>query len=98
MARKSKGTLSRRTRNLSRHFKGQMRSVDTAIIKYNIGDMVAIVPGANAKNIPHPRYKGKIGEIVEKRGSSYLIKLKIMNATKTLVVPPIHLKYIGKKE
>ncbi|MCL4380991.1 MAG: hypothetical protein M1331_02685 [Candidatus Marsarchaeota archaeon] len=98
MARKSKGTLSRRTRNLSRHFKGQMRNVDASIMEYSIGDMVAVVPGANAKNIPHPRYKGKIGEIVEKRGSSYLVKLKIMNATKTLVVPPLHLKHVGKPE
>ncbi len=98
MARKSKGTLSKRTRNLSRHFKRQMINVNAAIKQYNIGDKVAIVPGINAKNIPHPRYKGKIGEIIEKRGSSYVVKLKIMNAIKTLIVPSIHLKHINKQD
>lgn len=91
---KSNGTLSKRTRNLSRHFKKSMLSVDSTIKEFNIGDKVALVPRINAKNIPHPRYRGKVGKVIEKRGSAYVIELKIMNATKKIIVPPIHLQLI----
>ncbi len=98
MSIRSKGTLSGRTRNLSRHSKKSMINVSSIIKEFNIGDSVAIVPRTLKENIPHPRYKGKIGKIIEKRGSSYIVELKIMNATKKLIVLPIYLQGIKQQK
>ena len=53
---------------------------------------MAIVPKGNFRNIPHPRYRGKIGTIIEKRGTAYVVELRIMDATRKLVVPAVHLE------
>lgn len=58
------------------------------------GERVAIVPRGNFKNIPHPRYKGRIGKIIEKRGSSYVVEINVMRAKRTLIVPAMHLQKV----
>ena len=68
--------------------------VREVIKSYEVGDTVAIVPKANMKNIPHPRYKGRIARVLEKRGSAYVVELKMFNATKRLTVPGLHLKKV----
>jgi large subunit ribosomal protein L21e len=67
-------------------------SVREIIKTFKPGDKVAIVPKANMKNIPHPRYKGKIGSVIEKRGSAYVVELRIYKSTKRLTVPSLYLK------
>ena len=69
-------------------------SVREIIKTFKPGDAVAIVPRSNMKNIPHPRYKGKIASVIEKRGSAYVVELKVFNATKRLTVPGLHLKKV----
>lgn len=54
--------------------------------------MVAIIPKGNFRNIPHPRYRGKIGKVIERRGSAYVVELKIMKSTKRLTIPALHLR------
>lgn len=98
MSIRSKGTLSGRTRNLSRHSKKSMINVSSIIKEFNIGDSVAIVPRTLKENIPHPRYKGKIAKVIEKRGSAYVVTLKVMNATKKLIIPKIYLQSIKQQK
>jgi len=43
------------------------------------------------KGMPHPRFHGKTGEVVGKRGRAFLLKITDGNATKTLVALPEHL-------
>ncbi len=95
MGRNSKGPLSGRSRNLARHHKPSAQRVRDVIKNLSVGDRVAIVPKGNPKNIPHPRYRGKIGVIKEKRGNGYVVELKIMNAKKLLVVHAAHIEKIG---
>jgi len=66
--------------------------VSERIKSFKDGDMVAIVPKGNFKNIPHPRYRGKIGRVIERRGGAYVVELRIMNSVKRLTVPALHLK------
>lgn len=47
---------------------------------------------ASTKNIPHYRYKGKIGTVVERRGRAYVIKVNLGNKEKTLMLRSEHLK------
>ena len=92
MTKKSRGLFSGRTRHLARHHKPSRLSTGSIIKEFSIGDKVAIVPKSNMRNIPHPRYKGRTGTIIEKRGQAYVITLKMMSARRTLIVPSIHLE------
>ena len=70
-------------------------SITKALMTYEIGDKVAIVvEPAYQKGLPHRRYFGNIGKVEGKRGNSYIIGVKIGNATKKIICPPIHLKKI----
>ena len=50
------------------------------------------MPKGNVKNIPHPRFRGRIGSVVEKRGSAYVVEVRMMNAIRQVIVPAIHLE------
>ena len=91
MTRRSKGPLAGKTRNLTRHNKPSTLGVNDIIKSLKVGDKVAIVPKSNGRDIPHPRYKGRIGNIIEVRGASYIVEIKIMNAKRKIVVPAMHL-------
>ncbi len=91
MTKRSAGLFSGRTRNLARHHKPSAQSVRSYVKDFEIGDKVAIVPKGSVRNIPHPRYKGRIGVIKEKRGNAYVVEVTIMKAKRTLIVPAIHL-------
>jgi len=42
--------------------------------------------------MPHPRYHGILGKVVEKRGKAYVLAIKDKNKPKTLISAPEHLK------
>jgi len=94
MTRRSQGLFSGRTRHLARHHKPSEMSVRETIKSFKSGDTVAIVPKGSQKNIPHPRYKGKVGKVIERRGSAYVVELNVFRAKKRLVVPVLHLKKV----
>ncbi len=95
MTRRSQGLFSGRTRHLARHHKPSELSVSEHTKSFRKGDTVAIVPKGNQKNIPHPRYRGKVGKVIERRGSAYVVQLNIFNSKKVLVVPALHLKKVS---
>jgi len=41
--------------------------------------------------MPHPRFHGKTGEVVGKRGRAFVLKITDGDATKTLIALPEHL-------
>ncbi|MEK6873486.1 MAG: 50S ribosomal protein L21e [Nanoarchaeota archaeon] len=87
MASKRKPVHQRGKIRLSEYFK-----------ELNNGDKVAI---KKEKSIPsnfNKRVHGRTGEVVAKRGSNYVVKLKEFNKEKTFIVHPIHLKKIKLSE
>jgi ribosomal protein L21E len=45
------------------------------------------------KNIPHPRYRGRIGVVVEKRGGAYVVEFNVSRSMKRkVIVPQVHLE------
>ena len=89
---RSNGLFVGKTRHLARHHRPSSLSIREVIKSFEIGDKVAIVPKGNVRNIPHPRYKGRICNVIEKRGSAYVVELKMFNTTLRLTVPSIHLE------
>ena len=92
MTKKSRGLLVRKTRHLARHHKPSKLPVSSFIKNFSVGEKVSIVPKGNFKNIPHPRYRGRIEKILEKRGSAYVVEVKIMDTKRKIIVPPLHLE------
>jgi len=63
-----------------------------AIQEFNTGAMVhVIIDPSIHKGMPHPRFHGKTGEVVGKRGRAFVLKVTDGNATKTLITLPEHL-------
>ncbi|MEM3838972.1 MAG: hypothetical protein QXF01_00095 [Candidatus Micrarchaeaceae archaeon] len=94
MGGKSHGLLSGRSRHLSRHGKLSTLGLSKLINKFEKGDKVVISPHGNFKNIPHPRYRGRIGTVIGGRGNAYLVDVTTAGSAKvTLIVPR---EYLGK--
>ncbi|EQD38856.1 50S ribosomal protein L21e [mine drainage metagenome] len=93
--KKSNGLLSGRSRNLTRHHKPSQLAIRDLLKSFNIGDRVAIVPKGNNRDIPHPRFKGKVGIVLGKRGSAYIVDVKDVKAHKQLIVSSKHLEKVS---
>ncbi len=64
---------------------------------YETGATVAIHHDpASRKGMPHPRFKGLVGKVIERRGDSYVVDVRIGKKPKTIVARPEHLKEIKK--
>ncbi|MCS6783641.1 MAG: hypothetical protein RMI43_01040 [Candidatus Caldarchaeum sp.] len=88
----SKG-FRRKSRGYLKKQKGSRSgpSPDIYLREYKPGDrvLIAIEPSVQ-KGSPHRRYHGKIGEIVEKRGRGYVVK--VGEEGKLLSVLPDHIR------
>ena len=58
---------------------------------FEIGERVS-VSLCPSSNFPHPRFQGKTGEVIEKVGKSYKVRLSDMGRTKHITIKPEHLK------
>ncbi len=69
--------------------------ISKKIKKFEIGSRVVILPKGNFRNIPHPRYRGRVGTVIEKRGESYVVEMRVRASVKSpkrsIIVPQIHL-------
>jgi large subunit ribosomal protein L21e len=60
--------------------------------EYKSGDKVLIkVDSGVHKGMPHRRYFGKIGTVIDRRGGSYLIGVRQGEAMKEIIVRPEHI-------
>jgi len=55
--------------------------------------MISLEPSSQA-GMPHSRYKGRVGKIIDKRGKSYIVEIIDGNKVKKLISRPEHLKAI----
>jgi ribosomal protein L21E len=63
------------------------------------GDRVALKKEQSVTKVGFiKRIQGRVGVIQEKRGRSYVVKVKEFNKEKTFILPPIHLKKLLNKE
>jgi large subunit ribosomal protein L21e len=91
---KSKGYRNR-TRSLLRKERGSRSIVspDIYLQEYKVNDKVIILANPSVhKGLPHRRYHGKIGRIVEIRGRGYVVEIIEGNKIKKITTGPEHLK------
>jgi len=96
MARRSRGIRSKTRQILRRKPRERgLSPITRALQEFERGDKVSIVIDPSIhKGMPHRRYHGKTGDVEEKRGDAYLVKVKNGNAIKNIIVRPEHLRRV----
>ena len=94
MVRKSRGFKSGTRKKLRQ--KSAVRPAITKFLQeFKMNQKVVILPEpSSAAGMPHPRFKGKSGKIIDKRGKSYIVEILDGNKVKKLICRPEHLKAI----
>ncbi len=91
MVKRSRGFFSKTNRKL----KAKRRiTVNDRLKEFEVGEKALIKPVPEHTTAPHRRYHGRVGVVVEKRGSAYVVEVKDGGKTKKLIVPPVHLQKI----
>ncbi len=86
MVRKSYGKM-RGTRS---KMAGRSSSISKFIDKFEVGESVHI--DFSSHRIPHPKFQGFTGRVVEKTGKGYVVEVMNRNAVKKISLKPEHLK------
>jgi large subunit ribosomal protein L21e len=92
---KRKGGTRRKTRYKLKRNKRQKGKLNLRkyLTEYKPGDRVMIKPDTIVqKGMPHPRFMGKTGFVMSKRGSCYEVSIKDFSKDKTLLIHPIHME------
>jgi len=92
--RKSKGYRAGTRRLLKKkpRERGKIR-ISKLLYEYQAGSRVVIrIDSSTPKGMPHKRYHGKIGTIIDKRGRSYIVSVTQGEAIKEIIVRPEHLE------
>jgi large subunit ribosomal protein L21e len=92
MVKKSQGFRVKTRKKLARE--ARYRPLITKFIqKFNIGEKVIIEQEPTSfKGMPFSRFKGMVGEIIEKRGRAYVVRVKVGKKIKKVISRPEHLK------
>lgn len=84
---KSRSKLKKKIRN-----RGKV-SITRHIQNFNIGERVVIKTEPSVqKGTPYPRFYGKQGVVVEKRGKAYFVEIKDQAKPKKVLCTAVHLK------
>jgi large subunit ribosomal protein L21e len=63
------------------------------LYEYENGDSVIIkIDSSQQKAMPHKRFHGKIGQVVDKRGRGYVVRVAQGDATRDIIVRTEHLE------
>lgn len=95
MVKASRGLRHQTRKKLKKRFR--VKSTVTPFLKeFKVNDQVVIEQNPiSHKGMPHPRFKGLVGIIKDKKGKSYIIKVKVGNKTKEIIAKGEHLKPIS---
>jgi large subunit ribosomal protein L21e len=92
--RKSRGYRAGTRRLLKKEprERGKAR-ISKLLYEYQTGNQVVImIDSSVAKGMPHRRYHGRVGTVIDKRGRSYVVSVTQGDATKEIIVRPEHLE------
>jgi large subunit ribosomal protein L21e len=63
------------------------------LYEYQPGNQVVIkIDSAVHKGMPHKRYHGRVGTVLNKRGRSYVVSVSQGDAIREIIVRPEHLE------
>ena len=92
MVKRPRGYLSKASRKLKRE---RRITVSDHVREFSLGQKVSVDPQPYYKSaLPHMRYRGRVGVVIEKRGSCYVVRVKDGGKYKDLICHPVHLRGI----
>ena len=95
MVKKSRGFRAG-TRKKLKQKPGYRPPITKFLQEFEIGQKVLIAQEPSSqKGMPHPRFKGRVGRVIGKRGKSYIVEIKNGNKVKKLISRPEHLRLVG---
>ncbi len=100
MATKKTSGRSHGFRHKSRNImtKNAPRGVSFLLREYRVGEQaLVIIDPRQHKGLPHRRYHGKVGRVIEVGRRSVTLHIKLGNKTKTLITRLDHIKPFGVK-
>jgi large subunit ribosomal protein L21e len=98
LGRKAKG-FRRKTRSLLKRNPRERgkTGLSQVLQEYEPDEKVVVkIDPSVHKGMPHRRYHGKIGVIVNKRGRSYVVNVSMGEAVKEIIVRPEHITPIRR--
>lgn len=91
MAKSSKGSRSGTRRKFRSGVRAKFK-VTPYLQEFKPGDRVVIkINPSSHRGLPHPRFKGSVGEVINKRGKGYIVRVRIGNKVKEVITKPEHL-------
>jgi len=94
MTKKSRGFRSGTREKLTQR-SAYRPAITKFLQEFRNNQTVAILQEPSSQQgMPHPRFKGKMGKIIGKRGKAYIIEILDGNKVKKLIAKPEHLKAI----
>ncbi len=92
--RRSKGPRRKTRKKLCKRIRERGKIyVTRALQEFNIGDYVAIkIDPSVHKGMPHPRFHGRTGKVIERRGRAYIVEVRDGGIIKKVIALPEHLK------
>lgn len=91
MVRASRGLRTGTRRKLSKKYRTKP-TVTQYLREYKETEKVTVMPNPSSqKGMPHIRFKGAIGVVQGKRGSAYVVEVKLGNKKKVITATPEHL-------
>lgn len=69
-------------------------SIEKYLVDYKMGDKVDIItdPSKHKRGMPHRRFHGLTGTIMNQRGRCYEVQVKLGNSKKLLIIGKEHLR------
>jgi large subunit ribosomal protein L21e len=84
---RARGLLTKKPREKGKPKLGKL------LINYALGSKVIIKMDSSVqKSLPHKRYHGKVGTVLEKRGRGYMVSVSKGDAVKKIIVRSEHLE------
>ncbi|MCW4018459.1 MAG: 50S ribosomal protein L21e [Candidatus Bathyarchaeota archaeon] len=90
----SKGYCAASRGVLTKHFREKGKPKLTKFLhEYENGDSVIIkIDSSQQKALPHRRFHGKIGKVINRRGRAYVVRVAQGNSDRNLIVRTEHLE------
>ncbi|MDH5792381.1 MAG: 50S ribosomal protein L21e [Candidatus Bathyarchaeota archaeon] len=85
--RKSRSVLTKRARE-----RGKL-GLSRLLAEYEVGEKVIInIDSGIHRGMPHKRFQGKVGTVVEKRGKAYILDIPQRKTSKFVIAGPEHVR------
>ncbi len=92
MVQRPKGFRSKTRKKLKKEFRG-LPKITEFLKEFKEGDKVLIrIEPSWHKGMPHPRFHGRTGIVIGRRGRCYIVAIKDLERVKQLIVHPVHLQ------